>query len=134
MKKLRLLIIPFLVILLSVNVLAHSAGGNTFVFADENKEVVFEETSSLTVEEQRIVAERLIYGAPEDDGASTYAWCWLTGHDYKYDVVSIIYHEQYPESPRCRQDTYDVETCTKCDHLQEELIGVAYIVCCPEEE
>lgn len=133
MRKLRLLIIPFLVILLSVNVLAHTAGGNTFVFTDKNKEVSFKENSTLTAEEQQIVAERLVYGAPEDDGASTYAWCWLTGHDYKYDMVSVITHKVYPESPRCYEETYDIETCTKCDHFREEHLGGVYVVCCPEE-
>ena len=133
MRKLRLLIIPFLVILLSVNVLAHTAGGNTFVFADENKEVSFADTSALTTDEQQIVAERLVYGTPEDDGASTYAWCWLTGHDYTYDVVYVITHKVYPDNPRCYKETYNVETCTKCDHMSEEWIGGVYIVCCPEE-
>ncbi len=134
MKTLRFLIIPVLCMILAVNIAASSSGNGVYEFADKNIVVTFEENSTLTAEEQQIVAERLVYGAPEDDGASTYAWCWLTGHDYKYDVVSIIYHEARPESPRCLQDTYDVETCTKCDHLQEELLTRVYILCCPEEE
>lgn len=133
MKKLKLLMIPFLVILLSMNTLALNIGGGTYEFADENKVVSFEETSMLSVEQQQMVAERLVYGAPEDDGVSTYAWCWLTGHDLTYDTVLVITHKVYPDSPRCYEETYHVETCTKCDHMSEELVGGVYIVCCPEE-
>ena len=131
MKKLRLLIIPILAVLLSVNVLALSSNGNTFVFDD--KVVTFEATSTLTAEKQQMVEERIVYGAPEDDGVSTYAWCWLTGHDYEYNTVSVITHKKSAYSPRCYMENYNVETCTKCDHMSEEYIGAVYIVCCPEE-
>ena len=133
MKKLKLLMIPFLCILLSVNTLALSAGGGTYEFADQNKVVTFDESSTLSAEQQQMVAERLVYGAPEDDGVSTYAWCWLTGHDYQYDVVAVITHKKSAYSPRCYQENYEVETCTKCDHMSEELLGGVYIICCPEE-
>lgn len=133
MKKLKLLMIPFLVILLSMNTLALNTGGGTYDFADENKVVAFEETSTLSAEQQQMVAERLVYGATEDDGVSTYAWCWLTGHDLTYDTVLVITHKKSAYSPRCYEETYHVETCTKCDHMSEELVGGVYIVCCPED-
>ena len=133
MKKFRLLIIPVLIVMLSVNVLALTAGNGVYEFPDEQKVVTFEDNSALTEEQQQMVAERLVYGAPEDDGASTYAWCWLTGHDYTYDMVAVITHKVYPDSPRCYEETYNIETCTKCDHFSEEYLGGVYVVCCPEE-
>lgn len=133
MKKLKFLIIPLLFIMLSVNILALTSSTGVVEFAEENKVVSFDENTTLTEEKQQMVAERLVYGAPEEDGASTYAWCWLTGHDYTYDVVFVITHKVYPDSPRCYKETYNVETCTKCDHMSEELVGGVYIICCPEE-
>ena len=133
MRKVKLCIVPILLVLLSVNVFAHTYSGNTFLFEDENKVVTFDEDSTLTEDQQQMVAEHLVYGAPEDDGASTYAWCWLTGHDYQYNIVSVITHKVYPDSPRCYEETYNVETCTKCDHISEDHLGGVYIVCCPEE-
>ena len=133
MRTLRLLIIPFLIVVLTVNILALSSDGGIYEFSDENKVVVFNETCTLTEEQKDIVAERLVYGVPSDEGVSTYAWCWLTGHDYEYNTVSVITHKVYPNHPRCYQETYNVETCTKCDHMSEELLTGVYIICCPEE-
>ena len=80
-----------------------------------------------------MIAERLVYGAAEDDGTSTYAWCWLIGHNYTYGAVSVITHKKALYHPRCYQQTYNVETCTRCDHMSEEYLGAVYIVCCPED-
>ena len=131
MKKFRFLMIPLLCAALMITVMAHSANGGVFEFSDEGKIVTFSENSTLSEEEQQTVAEYLVYGAPEDDGASTYAWCWLTGHNYTYDVVSVITHKKSAYSPRCLEETYNIETCTKCDHYSQELLTTVYIVCCP---
>ena len=134
MKKLKLLIIPILIIALSVNILAsENTNKGVFEFEFENKVVVFEKNDTLTENEMMTIAEWLVNGAPEDDGASTYAWCWLTGHDYVYNMVSVITHKYSATSPRCLEEVYNIETCTKCDHFQEEYLGSSYIVCCPEE-
>ena len=133
MKKFRFLMIPLLCAALMITVMAHSANGGVFEFADEGKIVTFSENSTLSEEEQQTVAEYLVYGAPEDDGASTYAWCWLTGHNYKYDTVGVITHKKSAYSPRCLEETYNIETCTKCDHYSQELLTAVYIVCCDED-
>lgn len=134
MKFIRFLIIPILCMILVVNAAASSVGNGVYEFVDEDKVVTFNEDSILSAEEQQMIAEYLVYGEKnEDDGASTYAWCWLTGHDYKYEVVTVTTHKKRAISPRCYEETYSVETCTKCDHLEEELVGGVYILCCPEE-
>ena len=133
MKKLRSLIILALFIMLSTNVLALTSSAGVLEFAEENIIVTFDENTTLTEEQQLMVAERLVYGASGDDGAATYAWCWLTGHDYTYDTVQVITHKKSVDRPRCYRETYNVETCTKCDHMSEELLTAVYIICCPEE-
>jgi len=133
MKLFRFFIIPALCMILVINVVAVSVGNGVYEFADEEKVVTFNENSTLSEEEQQMIAEYLVYGAPEDDGVSTYAWCWLTGHNYTYDVVYVTTHKKRADSPRCYEETYSIETCTKCDHFEEELVGGVFIVCCPEE-
>lgn len=134
MKKLKLLIIPVLILALSLNVMASGNTSNgVFEFEFENQIVVFDENCTLTESKKQTIAGWLINGAPEDDGASTYAWCWLTGHDYVYNAVSVITHKSKALSPRCLEEIYKIETCTKCDHFKEELLNAVYIVCCPEE-
>lgn len=133
MKKNKFLLIPLLCMILAVNTMAHTAGSGVFEFTDENKIVTFDENCTLTEDEQIAVAERLVFGAPEDTGIQTYAWCWLTGHDLSYNGVSVITHKKRAASPRCLEETYEVATCSKCDYMDEVLLTEVYIVCCPEE-
>ena len=133
MKKFKILIIPVLCAILVVTTMAHASNGAVYEFDNEGKVVTFSESSTLTEEQQQLVAERLVFGSPEDSGMQTYAWCWLTGHNYTYDTVLVITHKKRAASPRCYEETYNVETCTKCDHMKEELLGGVYIICCPED-
>ncbi len=133
MKLLKIMIIPVLCMIMLLSTFASTGSIYVFEFEDEQKTVTFEQDTSFSAQEQQAVAQRLVYGAPEDDGTSTYAWCWLTGHDYTYDSVSVTTHKARPISPRCYRETYEIETCTKCDHFQEELLTGVYILCCPED-
>ncbi len=133
MKKLKFLMIPVLCALLVVTTMAHTSSGGVYEFANESKIVTFSEDSALTEEQQQLVAERLVYGSPEDSGMQTYAWCWLTGHDLTYNAVTVTTHKKSAYSPRCYEETYEVATCSKCDYMKEELLGGVYIICCPED-
>ena len=118
--------------ILAINCSAVSIGDGTYnyVIDDTQITVEFASDSALSAEEQQQIANHMVYG---DNGASTYAWCWLTGHDYVTERVITIEHKVYAESPRCVKRIYSVETCTKCDHLEETLVSTVCIVCCPEE-
>ncbi len=129
MKKIKFIIVPLLCMILSVNIIAHTAGG-VYEFEDENKIVTFEDDCTLTANEQQAVAERLVYGSPEDSGIHTYSWCWLTGHDLSHNMVGVITHKVRTAQPRCLKETYDVATCSKCDYMEEDLLTTVYIICC----
>lgn len=129
MKKVLTLILG---IVLAVNCTAFTAGDSTYdyVVNDTAITIVFDFDSALTADKQEQIAHHMVYG---DDGASTYAWCWLTGHTIVTENVTEIQHKVRDLSPRCIQRIYSVETCTKCDHLEETLIAENLIACCPQD-
>lgn len=130
MKKIKFIIIPLLCMMLSVNIMAHTAGGGVYEFADEDKVVTFEDDCTLTEDEQQAVAERLVYGSAEDSGIQTYSWCWLTGHNLSYNTVAVITHKARATQPRCLEERYNVATCSNCDYMEEDLLTTVYIICC----
>jgi len=100
-------------------------------FIDEiHYTVEFVDNSVFSNEQQQQIADHIVLG---DDGISTYAWCWLTGHDYVTEGVSLTQHKVYDLEPRCMKRTYSVKTCTKCDFIEETLVSEVLVACCPEE-
>lgn len=117
---------------LAINCNAFTVGNSTYdyVVDDAHITIEFSSDSALSAEKQQQIADQMVYG---DDGASTYAWCWLTGHNYVTESVTAVEHKVYTLSPRCIKRIYSVETCSKCDHFEETLISETLIPCCPEE-
>lgn len=67
----------------------------------------------------------------EDDGATAYGLtCTLFGHKLTSSVVTAVTHKVRTTSPRCLSETYDVETCSRCDYTKSTKIDAQYIVCC----
>lgn len=118
--------------ILAINCTAFTASDSTYdyVVDDTHITIEFAADSALSVEKQQQIANQMIYG---DDGASTYAWCWLTGHNTVVENVTLIEHKVYALTPRCMERIYSVETCTKCDHFEETLISQTLIACCPQD-
>lgn len=133
MRKMKILLIPFFCILFAINGFALTADDNVYEFEAEDIVVKFEEDNDLSASQKQRIADYLVYGGISDSGAQTYAWCWLTGHDLTTHVVSVIRHKHSTLSPRCLEELYLVDTCSKCDYIKEELQGGAYIYCCPED-
>jgi len=129
MKKFLVLL---LCSMLAINCAAFTAGEISYTYMVDDTEctVTFSSDSVLSAEKQQQIAYQLVYG---DDGASTYSWCWLTGHDLVTEGVAQIMHKVYDTVPRCVRRTFSIETCTKCDHYEETLVSRALIACCPEE-
>ena len=66
---------------MSVTCFANSASDLTEMNY-EGITVTFSEGSNYTNDEKKIIADRLVYGYTEEEKkSSTYAWCWLTGHN-----------------------------------------------------
>lgn len=93
-------------------------------------EVVFAGNTVFNQEQQQRIADIL---GNDIDPVESRSWCWLTGHTYVKDAVSVITHKASAYNPRCLEQTYKVTTCKKCNYYDEELLGSIYITCCPEE-
>ena len=103
-----------------------------FTYVYENKTIIFDDNTTLSIEQQQKIADRLANGA---DGVSTYnLWCTLWGH--KYDTTegaTVIQHEVNPTAPRCLKEYFLVHICSRCEESgQIESLGSEYIFCCPE--
>ena len=130
MKKLIGII---LFICMSVSVFAAHPETYQYEYEDLGLTIIFDSTTSLADSERQYLADILAYGNTESDNATTYAWCWLTGHDYQYDSVIEIKHKVNSFVPRCYRTIYQVETCSKCDHMESTVLNATYIDCCPED-
>lgn len=130
MKKLLLVLLCF-----CMTFTVHAFDDEVYQFSYDELDITiqFSEDTHFSEAERKIVADLLVYGNNEPTESSTYAWCWLTGHDYQYDYVSATHHRILEKAPRCEEITYEVETCSKCDHLEYTEISSMYINCCPEE-
>lgn len=126
MKKIKMLIIPILCAMFIVSTMAYSSSNGTYEY-DNNVVVTFSENSQLTAEQQQLIADKLVYG---DSGIQTYAWCWLTGHELTYDMVTVVTHKKSATQPRCYEEAYKVASCANCDYTEQELISATYIICC----
>lgn len=132
MKKTVSLLISTLIVMTALCVVAsaESSRNNTYTFETEDTHytVTFDD-NNLSEEQQRIVAEKLVFG--KDDSAQTYGLgCTLFGHDYLYDTARVVTHKVRSSQPRCKEDTYDVKYCEDCDFIEETWVDSYYIYCC----
>ena len=127
MKK---LITVILCAILAIHTAAMTTDSSTYEYktSESHVTVAFSEDSSFSEEKKQAIADSLVNGT----GVVTpQSLCWLTGHDYKTESVSLIQHKVYAKSPRCKRSIYSVKTCTKCDYIDETLISEMLIACCP---
>ncbi len=129
MKK----IIAFIMAIVSVfSVMSFSAFANdtaeeTITVTVDNIDFVF---SSDTSEEfrGRFISE---YITPIDAGAETYGLtCTLFGHKLESSVITVVTHQKRATDPKCLEEKFNVETCSRCDYSNKTLISSMYISCC----
>lgn len=129
MKK---LVTVILCAILAIHTAAMTTDSSTYEYktSESHVTVAFSEDSSFSEEKKQAIADSLVNGT----GVVTpQSLCWLTGHDYKNESVSLIQHKVYAKSPRCKRSIYSVKTCTKCDYTDETLISEMLIACCPAD-
>ena len=134
MKTTKALLAVICCIAFSLSFSANEIVESEIYYPEEDITVVFNENSALSSEQKQFISDKIVSGESIiDDGVSTYALCWLTGHDIVSESVSVVEHKVSDTDPRCRRDTYIVETCTNCDYLEYSLVSSSRILCCPEE-
>lgn len=102
-----------------------------YTYEFENITVIFDTNTVLDEHERMIVAEHLAHG---EETVTTYGlWCTLFGHSYEEHSATKITHCVRTTNPRCLEEEYLVQVCTRCENTVTESLGGVYITCCPEE-
>lgn len=95
-----------------------TAGDTAFIFCSETSDEF----------RSKFIAE---YLNPVDDGLETYGLtCTLLGHKLESSVVTVVTHKKRATDPRCLQERFNVEACSRCDYTNKTLINSFYISCC----
>ena len=127
MKKIiaLIMVVVSLFSVMSISVYAEDANENTVTVNDV--EFIFDADTSEDFRNKAIAH----YFNHDNDGAETYGLtCTLFGHKIQSSVVTTITHKVLSTSPRCLQERYNTETCSRCDYTNATLLGSTYIVCC----
>ena len=56
--------------------------------------------------------------------------CTLFGHNYTVTTSVSVTHNVYTTSPKCVRNTYETKTCTRCGHVETELVSSTRISSC----
>lgn len=132
MKTIKIMIAFVLCVAFSISFSANTVQTSEFFYENEETTVIFSTDSILSTDKKQIIADKLVYGNDTaENNVSTYSWCWLTGHDLVSEIVTVVTHKVRTTVPRCDKKTYEVESCTKCDHVQETLVSSVKYTCCP---
>lgn len=133
MKKIQVSLCAIICAIMVINV-AGADLDNTVIleYESDNITVIFNKEQVYDEEICNNIADYIVYGTEEYDTVSI-SWCWLFGHDITTTTVTTITHKVQLKSPRCLREIHNVETCSKCDYINDEVISSVYIVCHPND-
>lgn len=126
MKKISIiLIICLLLTAITIPANAAESYGNSYSVQDVT--IKFAADSIFSSEEQQHFVELLIYG---DDEINPYGLsCFLFGHNYESEIITTVTHNVRTTAPRCLEERYDAQVCSKCGDKQLTLLTSFYINC-----
>jgi len=133
MKIIKTISIFILSLVLAIYCCAISTVGGEIIYDDENITVVFSADSQYNADEQKAIADQLVYGINDNDVLPCNILCDIFGHDLKTEYIQIIQHKADDLAPRCLKKTYEARGCRICNYIEYDLISYVYITCCPEE-
>ena len=108
-----------------------SVNANDTVTGNSEYTVVFAENSSFDEHQQEYI-ENILTGNPSNDVATYNLLCTLFGHTNQTEYVTAIRHRVYDTEPRCIEEFYEVEVCTRCSDVKTKLLSRTPTFCCPE--
>lgn len=127
MKKTRIfaLIMAIALILSSAQIFAFA---ETATEAEEKEiTVIFDSEVSPEIQE-RIIAH--FNGEELPVAQARGITCTLFGHNLETGATTTITHKARTTAPRCLQEKYNYEICSRCDYAEYTLISSTYIYCC----
>lgn len=129
MKKIFSLVLVLILVFSVTSISAHAEASaeNTVVITVDKIDFIF---SANTSEEFRsnFIAHYMNHDA--DDAATYGLTCTLFGHKLESSLVTTITHKAKASDPRCLQETFNHEACSRCDYSTSTLISGTYISCC----
>lgn len=129
MKKIIALILAVVSLFsaMTISVYAEGTDENTVTITVNDVEFVFDASTTEDFR-NKAIAHYFNHG---DAGAAAYGLtCTLFGHKIESSVITTVTHKVSSTSPRCLRETYNVETCSRCDYTNSTLLSSTYIVCC----
>lgn len=129
MKKIiaLVLVVVSLFSVMSISAYAEDTNENAVTITINDIEFVFDADTSEEFRNKAIAH----YFNHNDNSTSTYGLtCTLFGHKLESSVITAITHKAKATDPRCLQETYNVETCSRCDYTNSTLLDATYISCC----
>lgn len=131
MKKIisLVMVIVSLFSVMSMSVYAEDTNENTVSVVVNETEFIFDGETSEDFREKAIA----VYFEDNNSEAGTYGLtCTLFGHDFEESIVLAIIHKDKATDPRCLEETYKMEACTRCTYARKTLMCASYISCCDE--
>lgn len=86
------------------------------------------ESDSLSAEELEAILNDLAGDAETTQAIN--GFCLVFGHKLVRGNFKEIKHKVYEISPRCIENTYHIEVCSRCGYKEETLLSSQRIFCC----
>ena len=101
---------------------------NENIYTNNAVTILFEDGASDIVKE-KIISD--FTGSADSHAETRGLTCTLFGHKIETGRAAIITHEAKATKPRCLENVYDYEVCTRCENYAEyTLVSSRYIYCC----
>lgn len=128
MKKIiaLILVVASLFCVMSISAYAEDVNENTVTVTVNETEFIFDADTSEDFRNKAVAH----YFEHEDNAASYGLTCTLFGHKTESSVITTVTHKAKATDPRCLRETYNVETCSRCDYTNSTLLSSSYISCC----
>lgn len=129
MKKIIaiIMVVVSLFSVMSFSAFAENVSEDTITVVVNEIEFIFDADTTEEFRNKAIAA----YFNDSDENVATYGlMCNLFGHKLESEIITAITHKKRATDPRCLRETYNVETCSRCDYLTKSLLGSSYISCC----
>lgn len=138
MKVIRTIYILIISSVLTLSIFADGINPLVYQYYHPEVTVEFEETLNISAERQQIIADNIagITSSAMSDPAMASPdniICTIFGHDLSTSTVTATHHKVHVHEPRCLMELYHVTACSRCNYTDAELIGSAFICCCPED-
>lgn len=128
MKKIFSLIMTIALVFCVMSISASAEETSENIIINDGQTVFIFENGLSSEMQSRFIAD---YYNLNDDGAETYGLtCTLFGHKLESTTVSTVTHKVRATAPRCLEEYFDFEACSRCDYSNSTLISSVYISCC----